>query len=249
MAVIGTGASAVQLVPEIAGVAGELTVLQRSAPYVMPKPDRLYSPALVRRYRRIPLLPWLVRQSMWLVLEAFTLAFWKWPGMTRTLESRHAARLAATVTDPRTRAALTPDYRAGCKRILISATYHACFNRDDVAVVTAPITAIDATGVRTAEGHHEVDVILCATGFRTDTFVSSLSVTRPRRHLTARTVARRSAGVPGDLGAAVPQFLSRVRPQHQPRLRLGAVHDRNPGHPHPHGRRPGDRTTRSPQGE
>ncbi len=177
VAVIGTGASAIQLVLEIAGIARKVTAFKRSAPYVFSKPDGPYSPRLHRLYGRIPVLHKLVRGLIWLIFELFTFAFWKWPGMTRVLERRHAAQLADTVTDKGIRAALTPDYRAGCKRILISSTYHACFNRDDVDVETAPIDEIDATGVRTARGHHDVDVIVCATGFRTDTFASTLNVT------------------------------------------------------------------------
>lgn len=203
VAVIGTGASAIQVIPEIVETAAHVTVFQRSAPYVFPKADRTYSPDLHRLYRRAPILRRLVEKTLWVGFELVTAAFWKWPRVMRLFERRHAAVLADTVTDPSTRQALTPDYRAGCKRILISSTYHACFNRDDVRLETAPITAVDTGGIRTADAHHEVDVIICATGFETDTFVSTLTVIgRDGISLPERW----SDGARAFLGISVPGF-------------------------------------------
>ncbi|WP_405183544.1 hypothetical protein OG225_14860 [Nocardia sp. NBC_01377] len=134
-------------------------------------------PGMHRLYRRAPILRRLVEKTLWLMFELVTAAFWKWPRAMRLLERRHATVLADTVTDLATRRALTPDYRAGCKRILISSTYHAGFNRDDVRLETVPITAVDTGGIRTADDHHGVDVIICGTGFETDTFVATMTVT------------------------------------------------------------------------
>jgi cation diffusion facilitator CzcD-associated flavoprotein CzcO len=203
VAVVGTGASAVQLIPSIAPAVAALTVFQRCAPYVFEKPDASYSPRLRALYRRIPLLPRAARAAIWLAFEAFTLAFWKWPGLMWPLERWHAAALRATIADPALRRALTPDHRAGCKRILIATDYHRTFTLPHVALETDPIVAVEPDAVVTARGRHEVDAIVFATGFRTDSFAQTMTVTG-RRGTTLHQVW--ADGPAAFYGLSVPDF-------------------------------------------
>lgn len=203
VAVVGTGASAIQVVPAIVDRVAALTVFQRSAPYVFPKPDAAYSARLHRLWRLAPALRAAAGAAWWASFELFTLAFWKWPRAMWPLEAAHAALLARTVTDETVRRALTPDYRAGCKRILIGSGYHECFNRTHVRLETAPIVGVDAGGVRTAADHHDADVLVLATGFDTGTFASTLDV-RGRDGLTLRQAW--AGGASAHLGISVPGF-------------------------------------------
>lgn len=200
IAVIGTGASAVQAVPRLADGARRLTVFQRSAPYVLPKPDTAYRAGAL--HRRVPALRRLTRTALWLGLEAFTLAFWRLPALTVPLEHRHAAVLRRTIPDPALRAALTPRDRAGCKRILMSTEYHPTFTRPHVALVTEPIVAVEPDAVRTASGRHPADAIVLATGFDTAGFATTLTV----RGRTGTLAEQWAGGARAHLGLSVPGF-------------------------------------------
>lgn len=178
VAVIGNAASAVQFVPEIAPRAGHLTIFQRSANWILPRGDRAYTPAEHRRFARWPWLARLYRWWIWLLLEL------RWPMFTgHRLAVRGAQRaaerhLAAQVVDPRLRAALTPDYPIGGKRVLVTDDYYPALARPNVAVVTAPIAAIEADAVRTADGvAHPADVLIHATGFQTTAFLAPMEIT------------------------------------------------------------------------
>ncbi|MBJ7289301.1 NAD(P)/FAD-dependent oxidoreductase [Williamsia sp.] len=202
VAVVGTGASAVQVIPAIADTVGELVVFQRSAPYVFDKPDAPYGDRLHRVYRAVPALRSLARAAIWWTFEVFGVFFWKWPRLMRPLERVHARALARRGLDDATRAGLTPDHNLGCKRILISSEYHDAFARDDVTLVTEPITECSATGLSTATGHHGVDVIIYATGFRT-AHLGTLEVTGVDGIDLAQTW---DGGALAHLGVAVPGF-------------------------------------------
>jgi cation diffusion facilitator CzcD-associated flavoprotein CzcO len=176
VAVIGTGASAVQVIPAIVGEVGHLAVFQRSAPFVFPKPDGPYGPGISTVYRRHPLLRRAARRLMWLYLELFGMFFWRWPRMLSSLELIHRIMLRRNIDDPELRKALTPDHRIGCKRILIADNYHDSLQRPNVTVCTDPILEVHADGIETAGGNHPVDVMVFATGFATSGFAGSLSI-------------------------------------------------------------------------
>jgi cation diffusion facilitator CzcD-associated flavoprotein CzcO len=163
--VVGTGASAIQVVPAIAGRVGHLTVFQRTAPWVLPRPDRALSEGERAWMRRAPALRWLKRQALYWRLEARALGFVKAPWVMGLVERWGRAHIAAQVLDPALRARVTPTFRMGCKRILMSNDYYAALQRPNVALASAA-ARVTAGGVVDAEGaHHALDVLVFATGF------------------------------------------------------------------------------------
>lgn len=176
VAVIGNAASALQFIPHVARRAARLTVYQRSANYVIRRNDRAYSEREKRLFRRFPLLQQLLRLSVYLRGE------WLFYPVLRnnsrwllTLWERWCRDYRAEVRDPALRRGLTPDYRLGCKRILISDDYYEAFNRDNVDLVTSPITGMDELGVLTEDGvARPVDVVIYGTGFNTSAMHSAV---------------------------------------------------------------------------
>jgi cation diffusion facilitator CzcD-associated flavoprotein CzcO len=177
VAVIGTGASAVQFVPYVTEQAARVHVFQRTPPYVIGKSDREYTRWQRRLLRWAPGLRTLLRAVTYASLEARGLAFVAAPKLMAGVERAFRRWLAQQVPDRRLRAALTPDYVMGCKRILLSDDYYAALNRPEVELVTEPIERISATGVVTADGRERaVDVVIYGTGFRTQAFLAPMSV-------------------------------------------------------------------------
>lgn len=167
VAVIGTGASAVQFVPAIAPEVGHLTLFQRTAPWVLPRRDRAISRRERRLYRRFPLLQRLARTAIYWGRESWILGFSFDQRIMQLGEKQALAFLAKQVKDPVLRAKLTPDFRLGCKRVLLSNTYFPALTQPHVDVVTEPITEVRPAGVVTADGvEHPVDTIILGTGFR-----------------------------------------------------------------------------------
>ena len=185
--VIGTGASAVQVMPELAKVATHLSLFQRTPPWIMPKHDHAIAEGTKARYRRIPLARRLERARLfWLhEIRAF-LGFTKVSKLTAQAESLARRHLAKAVPDRALRDKLTPNYRLGCKRVLISDDYYPALQRPNVTLVTDSITRITAAGVATEDGRtHELDVIVYATGFDvTATFARMSLVGRGGLRLT-----------------------------------------------------------------
>jgi len=163
---VGSGASAVQLMPRIAELAAHVTVFQRSAPYVVPRADREYTDAERGLFAKDPSeISRLRSQLFWEAEEGFAERAGD-PSRTEAARDRALAHLAAGVADPRLRELLTPDYEIGCKRVLISNDYYPAFERYGVSLVTSPIAAVDGGTAIGADGsEHDVDVIVFATGF------------------------------------------------------------------------------------
>ena len=201
--IIGTGASAIQMVPELAGVAARLSVFQRSAAWVLPKPDHPIAGLTRTLYARVPGLQRLVRASLYWRLEWRALGFSR-PGVLKLAEPLVRRYIAAKVKDPALRAALTPNYRMGCKRILLSNDYYPALQRPGVEVVTTGIERIEATGVRTRDGVlHELDALVLGTGFRVNEYLSSIAITGP----DGRELNASWRGTPGAyLGITVAGF-------------------------------------------
>jgi cation diffusion facilitator CzcD-associated flavoprotein CzcO len=165
VAVIGTGASAIQFVPEIQPEVERLTVFQRTAPWVVPRADRAISAVERRALRRVPGLQKAWRGAIYWAREALVWAFVH-PRLLRRLQRMAAGHLARQVEDPALRADLTPDYTMGCKRILISNDWYPALAQPNVDVVTSPIAEVRPHGVVTADGvEHPVDTIVFGTGF------------------------------------------------------------------------------------
>jgi cyclohexanone monooxygenase len=172
VAVIGTGASAIQVVPAIADRVAHLDVFQRTAPWVMPRHDRAYTAIERTAFRLLPAVQRAYRTGIYWALESRVPMFSGAPVLGRVIGTA-AARIATgnihrAIADPELRATVTPHFRIGCKRILISNDYYPALARDNVDVVTDPIARVTASGVVTADGvEHEVDVLVVATGFYT----------------------------------------------------------------------------------
>lgn len=207
VAVIGTGASSIQFVPEIAPQVAQLHVFQRTPPWIVPKPDRAIGARERWLLDRVPGAHWLRRSGLYWLLESRVLGFAFAPKLIQLAERLVRRHLARQVTDPALRAQLAPAYRLGCKRVLISNDYYPALARPNVELVTGSagaITAIEPRGVRTADGQlREVDTLIFGTGFRVVDYLSALEVTgRGGRELNA--VWRE--GVRNYLGIAVSEF-------------------------------------------
>jgi cation diffusion facilitator CzcD-associated flavoprotein CzcO len=166
VAVVGTGASAIQIVPAIAPKVASLQVFQRTPPWIVPKPDHDILPATQERMRRAPALQQLVRSGQYLRHELAALGFVVDPRLLK-LASRLVLRyLGASVPEPALRERLTPRYAMGCKRILLSNDYYPALQRPNVELVTEGIREVRPGGIVTTDGReHAVDAIVLATGF------------------------------------------------------------------------------------
>jgi cation diffusion facilitator CzcD-associated flavoprotein CzcO len=190
VAVIGTGASAIQFVPAIAGRVREMTVFQRSPAYILPRPDRAYSRLERLLCRWAPWTMRLQRLVIYLRYESRAVAF--------------LTLLARQVSSPGLRTKMTPDYPAGCKRILLSSEYLAAFDRPNVNLETDRIRRITPAGVETESGrHHEVDAIIYGTGFAAQEFLAPVAIKgRGGKRLSDVW----SMGAKAYLGIMVPEF-------------------------------------------
>lgn len=168
VAIIGTGASAIQIVPEVQKVAAHLDVYQRTAPYVLPRHDRPYGGLERLLFKHVPLVQRAYRTAIYWGRECYVPAFTRFPKLAYPAKALALGNLAKAVSDPVLKAALTPAFEIGCKRILISNTYYPAIAADNVDLVTDPISAITPTGIVTADGtEREIDVLIVATGFHT----------------------------------------------------------------------------------
>jgi len=166
VAVVGTGASSVQFVPQIAPTVAHLDVYQRSAPWVTPKPDRGIGATEQALHTRFPIGQWAIRAFVYWALELRGIGFAISPRLMRGLELQARHHLDKQVHDPDLRTRLTPHYQIGCKRILVSNDYYPTIVRDDVDLVTDPIRAVTPTGIVTADGtERPADTIVFGTGF------------------------------------------------------------------------------------
>ena len=178
VAVIGTGASAVQFVPEIAKQVRQLLVFQRSPNYIMERKDRAYSGPELRLMQRFPWLTKLYRLQIFLNFESRSLAFSRFGWLMTPMVGWPFRRLLKRQVDaPELREKLIPDYPIGCKRILLSSNYLASLNQDNVALISTPITRITPQGVETEDGQqHQVDTLICGTGFAATDFLAPMRI-------------------------------------------------------------------------
>ncbi len=168
VAVIGTGASAIQVVPEIAKQVSHLDVYQRTAPWVMPRKDREYTTVEKLGFRFLPFFQRAYRTGIYWGRETFVPAFTVSPKIAAPAKRLARQNIARGISDPALRESVTPDFEIGCKRILISNDYYPALEAEHVDLVTDGIARITPTGVVTRDGaEREVDVIVVATGFYT----------------------------------------------------------------------------------
>ncbi len=167
VAVIGTGASAAQIVPAIAGEAARVYVFQRTPAWILPRPDHPISARTRRWFRRVPALTWLVRTFLFWNLDLRVGGFLK-PGWLRRLGAKVARKhLERQIPNAGLREKLTPRYEFGCKRVLISSDFYPALLRPNVQLVTEAIAEIREHSIVTVDGRERaVDAIVYATGFR-----------------------------------------------------------------------------------
>ncbi|MFI5727387.1 flavin-containing monooxygenase [Streptomyces cyaneofuscatus] len=166
VAMVGTGASAIQIVPAIQPKTAKLTLFQRTPPWVMPRVDRTISKAERALHRAIPATGTARRGLLWGIRELQVSAFTKHPDQLGLVEKLAKSNMARAIKDPALRAKLTPDYRIGCKRILLSSTYYPALAQPNVDVVASGLSEIRGSTVVAADGSEaEVDAIIFGTGF------------------------------------------------------------------------------------
>ncbi len=176
IAVIGTGASAIQFVPELAKVAGHLDVYQRTAPWVLPRTDRPTTAFERKLYRVLPITQRASRTGIYWAREILVAGMRGNKLIRGVLQAIGKSHLRRQVPDAELRRRLEPKFDIGCKRILLSNTWYPTLGRKNVDVIGADITSIQADGVVTADGQlHQVDAIVYGTGFHvTDSPVAGL---------------------------------------------------------------------------
>jgi cation diffusion facilitator CzcD-associated flavoprotein CzcO len=164
--VIGTGASAIQVIPELAKTAASLTVFQRSAPYVIPRRDHVYSEAEKGMFKRFPETAQELRDELFWNNESRFPQRKQVPAFIHMISEMALNHLNQQVPDENLRAKLTPAYSIGCKRILISNDYYPTLAKDHVSLSTEGIESVDARGVILRSGERvDLDVLVVATGF------------------------------------------------------------------------------------
>lgn len=169
--IIGTGATGIQIIPTIAPQVEKLTVIQRTAIWVLPKPNAPVPGLLRSIYRRIPklqLLPRFLIDTTFEIAETLGVVYNKQlPAITRGMEKLCLRHLRASVKDAETREKLTPHYGYACKRPSFSNDYFPTFNRDNVDLETSSIAQITDAGIEFADGRElELDALILATGFK-----------------------------------------------------------------------------------
>jgi cation diffusion facilitator CzcD-associated flavoprotein CzcO len=206
VAVIGTGASAVQFVPEIAKKAGRLVVFQRTGNWFLPRKNRPY-PALVKAIiRSVPGVQAFRRRFVYQYGESLTFMIRHPRTAGRIGQARSAVFMRWQLKDPEVRRKVWPDYTFGCKRVLFSSQFLPALQRPNVELVTDVITGMTPRGVLTADGtEHPVDCVIYGTGFRTNDFMFPMEI----RGVGGRTLREAwAAGAHAHLGISVPGFPS-----------------------------------------
>ena len=177
VAVIGTGASSIQFVPEIAKQVGRLQLFQRTPAWIIPRLDYALAEKWKKRFRRSPLVGWAFRQFIFWLLEIRVLGFLgnRWMrNQGAKLARRH---LEAQVPDPALRSALAPNYEMGCKRVLLSSDFYPALMRPNVELVTAPIAEVKVHSIVTTDGRERpADILIFGTGFRISEILHDIRV-------------------------------------------------------------------------
>jgi len=164
--VIGTGASAIQIVPTIASRVAHLDLYQRTAPWLLPRLDRPYTRAERLAFKHIPGAQRLSRAAIYAARETQVMGLTKFPPLMQGFQLLSKAKLQYEIRDPELRRKVTPDYRIGCKRMLLSNEYYPALGRDNVDVITDGISEIRPNSIVAADGsEREIDALIVATGF------------------------------------------------------------------------------------
>ncbi|MFF8592610.1 flavin-containing monooxygenase [Streptomyces sp. NPDC015220] len=214
VAMVGTGASAIQIVPAIQPEVARLTLFQRTPPWVMPRVDRAISGVERSLHRALPVTTQLRRGLLWGIRELQVQAFTKRPDELGFVEQLAKRNMARAIKDPALRAKLTPDYRIGCKRILLSSTYYPALARDNVDVVAGGLSEIRGSTLVAADGTEaEVDAIVFGTGFHvTDMPIAERVVGADGRTLAESWKDGGMAALRGAAAAGFPNWMTIIGP-------------------------------------
>ena len=229
VAVIGTGASAAQIVPELAQVCAQVDVYQRTPQWIMPRKDVVFTEEEKERFARDPEAMAKHREEIFWGFEN-TIAFRVDDDGAAPLEALARNHIDYRITDEELRAKLTPDYPFGCKRTLVCSDFYKALLRKNVELMTDPIDHVTPGGVVSADGtERAADVIVLATGFKATEYLEGIDVVglgRRRLHEDWSEVAHAYLGL---TVSGYPEFLHALRPQHQPGRQLDHRHPRSPG--------------------
>ncbi|MFD5075822.1 flavin-containing monooxygenase [Streptomyces sp. NPDC058371] len=213
VAMIGTGASAIQIVPSIQPDVARLTLFQRTPPWVMPRVDRAISPAERWLHRQLPFTTQARRGLLWGIRELQVQAFTKRPDQLGLVERLAKRNIARAIKDPALRAKLTPDYRIGCKRILLSNTYYPALARPNVDVVASGLARIDGSTLVGADGSEaEVDAIIFGTGFHVTDMPIAERVVGAEGRTLAETWKDGMRSLRGATAAGFPNWMTIIGP-------------------------------------
>ncbi|MEU5363394.1 NAD(P)/FAD-dependent oxidoreductase [Streptomyces sp. NPDC005925] len=213
VAVIGTGASAIQIVPSIQPEVGRLTLFQRTPAWVMPRMDRAVSGLERSVHRALPLTTKVRRGLLWGIRELQVQAFTKHPDQLGFVERLARRNMYRAVKDPALRARLTPDYRIGCKRILLSSTYYPALARPNVDVVAGGLSEVRGSTLVAADGTEaEVDAIIFGTGFHVTDMPIAERVVGAGGHTLAEAWKGGMAALRGAAAAGFPNWMTIIGP-------------------------------------
>lgn len=211
VAIVGTGASAIQIVPELQPMVERLYLLQRTPPWVLPRTDRPISSLERLAYRRLPLLQKAVRGGIYLTRELLVPGF-RHPRLAAGQHRLALAHLRRQVSDPELRARLTPDYMIGCKRILQSNVYYPAVAARNVELLDA-LGRVDGDRLTTADGHErEIDALVFCTGFAVQDMPIAHRISRPGFGTLYDTISGGSSGLMGATFAGFPNLFMLLGP-------------------------------------
>lgn len=204
IAVLGTGSTASQLIPELAKVAGTVYSVQRSPTWILPKPDRRYTRGERWAFAHLPFAKKIYRTRLWLRSESNIAVIEHGSEKTEQFTALALRLLENTVDDEELRRKLTPDHPMGCKRLVFSSDYLPALTRPNVEVLTSLARSLRARSLVTEDGtEREVDLVVCATGYAAADYLGELDVSG-EHGITLRQVWR--DGAHAYLGMAVPDF-------------------------------------------
>ncbi|MHC0434312.1 flavin-containing monooxygenase [Streptomyces sp. O3] len=213
VAMVGTGASAIQIVPEIQREVAQLTLLQRTPPWVLPRVDRAISAPERWLHRQLPFTAAARRGLLWGIRELQVQAFTKRPdelGLVETIAKRNMYR---AIKDPALRAKLTPDYRIGCKRILLSNAYYPALAQPNVDVVASGLREVRGNTIVAADGTEtEVDAIIFGTGFHVTDLPIAERVVNGDGHTLAETWKDGMRSLRGATAPGFPNWMTIIGP-------------------------------------
>ncbi|MEU5877700.1 NAD(P)/FAD-dependent oxidoreductase [Spirillospora sp. NPDC047279] len=178
VAVIGTGASAIQFVPQIAEQVDDLVLFQRTPPWIQPKPDRAFPAPVRKAFEKVPGAARALRHGIYWTLEARAVGFTIDPRLSVPMEKLARWHIKRQIRDPELRAKVTPDYTIGCKRVLLSNDYYPALARPNVEVETSGVAEVRANSIVTTDGReYEVDAIIYGTGFKVTDALNDQTIT------------------------------------------------------------------------